>query len=242
MTFIGAVTDPAVATILVADDHPLFREAMYQVVQESFSAFQVVELSDYDTTFERLRLDDTVELVLLDLNMPGMTGFSGLEELRRTAPAVPVVIVSATDDRGVATQAVAMGAAGYLPKSMPRAEMAKALLRIMNGEVVVPDSLAEPGTDPFGLPAATAPCAPAPQPDELTEDDQRVLGGLMELTGQQRKVLEMLIEGKSNKIIAFELSIAESTVKAHVSAILRKMHVHSRTQAVVKAGRLLPLI
>ncbi|MGB1026566.1 MAG: response regulator, partial [Rhodospirillaceae bacterium] len=147
MTYVGAVTEADQTTILVVDDHPLFREALFQVVKEAFTGYRVVDLPDWDSTVNWLREDDSVELVLMDLNMPGVTGFSGLTTLRQDQPALPVVIISSTEDRAVASQALSLGAAGFLPKSLPRAALTEALNRIMDGEVVAPEGLYGDGAE-----------------------------------------------------------------------------------------------
>jgi DNA-binding NarL/FixJ family response regulator len=158
--------------------------------------------------------------VLLDLRMPGVNGFEGLLSLRARFPGTPVVIISALEDPNLVAEALLLGAAGFIPKSTPRHEIVRALNLVASGEIYVP-----PGHRP---PAEIA------APDRL---EPAFAQRLATLTPQQRKVLQLLGTGKLNKEIAWELDIAETTVKAHVSSILHKLNVYSRTQAVVMAGR-----
>ncbi|SOD93681.1 two component transcriptional regulator, LuxR family [Caenispirillum bisanense] len=216
----GATALPA---ILIADDHPLFREALHQVVTEAFADFAVRLAKDFEQAMAAVCEDDGLELVLLDLNMPGMNGFNGLIALRNQVPMVPIVVVSASETAETAGQVLTFGASGFLPKSLSKGEMAAALRRVLDGDVYLPPELEAELETGGGLSAA----------------DRALVEQLGALTHQQRKVLEMLVAGKSNKVIAYELDIAESTVKAHVSAILRKLGVTSRTQAVITAGRII---
>lgn len=206
--------------ILIADDHPLFREALRQVVGEVFGTPDCVEASDLDQALSLAGADDSFDLILLDLNMPGMNGFTGLVSLRNVAPSVPIVMVSATEERMVMQEAITFGASGFIPKFLAKEEMAEAVRQVVSGGIYLPQTGNDAGDNRLSL------------------TDQQLGERLAQLTGQQRRVLEMLVMGKSNKTIAYELSIAESTVKAHVSAILRKLNVHSRTQAVINAGKI----
>lgn len=208
--------------VLIADDHPLFRDALRQVVLATLPDHAISEADTFDAAMAAAA-GDQLDLILLDINMPGMNGFAGLISLRNHVPATPVVVVSADEARETVAQAMALGASGFIPKSLEREHMVAALRMVMNGEVYVPATA--DGTHP---PAGTA--------------EARFREGYETLTGQQRKVLEMLVAGKSNKVIAFELDVTESTVKAHVTAILRKLRVHSRTQAVLNASRMLPAL
>ena len=167
--------------------------------------------------------NEDLELIFLDLNMPGMMGFNGLVELRNAVPSVPIVIVSASEDATTVNEAITYGAAGFLPKSLARDDMAAAVKLVLDGQIYTPRTAAGAGR-PLGA------------------ADAALADSISQLTHQQRVVLQMLVNGRPNKQIAYELSIVESTVKAHVSAILRKLRVHSRTQAVVKAGKILSLL
>ncbi|RMC91747.1 DNA-binding response regulator [Aquitalea palustris] len=214
-------------SVLIADDHPLFREALKDVVREVFGAdIRLIECTSLAEASAAIH-DDSLELALLDLNMPGMQGLNGVASLRRAAPIVPLVVVSADERSEVVQAALALGVCGFIPKSTPRQQMAEAVRRISaDGEIYQPSSLAGHDTNsPTAIP--------------LTAEQQAMLTRLASLTRQERCVLEGIVAGKPNKIVAHELNIAESTVKAHVSAILRKLEVSSRTQAVIKAGPLL---
>jgi DNA-binding NarL/FixJ family response regulator len=205
------MAQPPPGAVLVADDHPLFRDALRQVLAAAMPGSEVVEAGTLDQTLEAAARREFEE-ILLDVNMPGMNGMAGLLTLRNRAPATPVVIVSGADDREMASHAIGCGAAGFIPKSLPREGMAAALGAVLAGEISLP-------AEPAGQGAA--------------ERDQ----GVALLSGQQRRVLEMIAAGKANKIIAYELAISESTVKAHVTAILRKLKLRSRIQAALYATR-----
>lgn len=207
--------------VLIADDHPLFRDALRQVVQATLPDHAISEANTFEGAM-RAAAGDQLDLILLDINMPGMNGFAGLISLRNHVPATPVVVVSADESREAVSQAMTLGASGFIPKSLEREHMIAAVRMVLNGEVFVP------AQDTLTLSGGHG------------SDDSAFRQGYEALTGQQRKVLEMLVAGKSNKVIAYEMDVTESTVKAHVSAILRKLRVHSRTQAVLNASRLLP--
>nr|WP_286675088.1 response regulator transcription factor [Pseudomonas subflava] len=207
--------------ILIADDHPLFREAIHNVISDGFPGSAVMETADLDTTLELTQSNDDLDLILLDLNMPGMHGLNGLINLRNEAPTVPVVIVSAEQDKQIVLQAITYGAVGFITKSSPRAQMTDAIEQILNGNVYLPSDIIRTQKNP------TRRSHEEPTiPPEL----------LQALTRKQLLVLERMTKGESNKQIAYNLDIAETTVKAHVSAILRKLNVHNRVQAILSAG------
>lgn len=206
------------ARIVVADDHPLFRDALRQVIDLAVGTAIVAEAETFDAAVA-LVLEDDPDLILLDLNMPGMNGFTGLMVLRDRAPTTPIVVVSADEDPAVIQQALTLGAAGFIPKSRSKDAMAEGVRAVMAGDVFVPIDLST------AVPLSA-------------RDDPDFAEGYAALTAQQRRVLEMLVAGKSNKVIAYELDVAESTIKAHVSAILRKLKVSSRTQAVLYASKM----
>lgn len=204
-------------TIVIADDHPLFRGALRQAIGSFLPGARIIEAGDLDRLGETLRAEHDVDLVLLDLSMPGAQGFSGLIYLRAQHPALPVVIVSGSEDPAVMRRAVAFGASGYIPKSLEIEKIGEALAAVLDGDVWTPPDL--------DLGAGE---------DEETADIARRLATL---TPQQVRVLMMLSEGLLNKQIAYELAVSEATVKAHVSAILQKLGVDSRTQAVILAAK-----
>src|SRR3989344_4854087 len=199
--------------ILIADDHPLFREAIHNVISDGFAGSEVMETAD---------LDSALALTLLDLNMPGMHGLNGLINLRNEAPTIPVVIVSAEQDKQIVLQAITYGAVGFITKSSPRAQMTEAIEQILNGNVYLPSDIIRSQKSPSRHSHHSEPSIPP----EL----------LQALTRKQLLVLERMTKGESNKQIAYNLDIAETTVKAHVSAILRKLNVHNRVQAILSAG------
>jgi DNA-binding NarL/FixJ family response regulator len=202
--------------IIIVDDHPLFRAALRQTLAGGDPSIVVEEAGDLAGVNAALEADRDCDLVLLDLNMPGVRGFSGLLLLRAQYPDVPVMIISAVEDGGVVRRAFELGAAGYLHKSVGPPEIRRAIETVLAGEVFVPE-----GADLAGDDAQTA-----------------MMQRLATLTPQQVRVLMMLSDGLMNKQIAYELSISEATVKAHVSAILQKLDVDSRTQAVIAASKI----
>jgi DNA-binding NarL/FixJ family response regulator len=206
--------------VLIADDHPLFRSALRQVIEGMFSEFEIFEASTLD---EALHVaggaDLDLDVILLDLQMPGSSGFSGLVTLRNAAPSVPIVVVSAATSDEIMRSSITYGASGFIPKSFSKDMIGQAMSKVMDGEVFLPDELDRLSGLHLGI------------PEKLGER-------LSALTQGELRVLELLAKGKSNKIIAYELGIKESTVKAHITAILRKLRVHNRTQAVIAAREL----
>jgi DNA-binding NarL/FixJ family response regulator len=203
---------------IIVDDHPLFRGALSQALQASFDDAHVQEAGSLDELTERLTAGGDIDLILLDLTMPGVHGVSGLLYLRAQHPEVPVAIVSASDDAGTIRHCLDCGASGFIPKSQPVERIREAIHSIMEGEIWLP-----PDVD-----------LSQPVVGEATE----LVARLSTLTPQQVRVLMMLGEGLLNKQIAFKLNVSEATVKAHVSAILQKLGVDSRTQAVIAINRI----
>ena len=204
--------------LVIADDHPLFRGALREAVSGLFDRGEIAEAGTFDEVSKLLEKGGEVDLVLLDLTMPGARGFSGLMYLRAQYPSVPVVVVSANDDPAVIRRCMSFGASGFIPKTLGTEEMRQAIARVLKGGVwTPPDVDLGAGSDA-----------------EATE----LMARLSTLTPQQVRVLMMLSEGLLNKQIAFELSVSEATVKAHVSAILQKLGVESRTQAVIAAAKI----
>ena len=204
--------------IIIVDDHPLFREALRRALETILPEAQVAECAGLDPLQEALGKSREVDLVLLDLTMPGVQGFSGLIYLRAQYPEIPIVIVSATEDPLVIRRAIHFGASGFIPKSLDLDGIGNAVRTVLSGDIWAPPDVDLDGPD-----------------DRETSDLVRRLG---RLTPQQMRVLMMLSEGLLNKQIAYELGVSEATVKAHVSAILQKLGVDSRTQAVIAAGRI----
>ncbi|GAC1625332.1 MAG: response regulator transcription factor [Bradyrhizobium sp.] len=212
------MTTAASTRLVIADDHPLFRAALRQAVAGVVASARIDEAGSFEDLTALLDQDSEVDLILLDLSMPGISGFSGLIYLRAQYPAVPVVIVSASDDIGTIRRSLDFGASGFIPKRFGVETLRDAILKVMDGDVWIP-----PDTD---LTAASDP--------EMT----RLRDRLITLTPQQVRVLMMLSEGLLNKQIAYELGVSKATIKAHVSAILQKLGVESRTQAVIAAAKI----
>jgi DNA-binding NarL/FixJ family response regulator len=204
--------------ILIADDHPLVRGALRQAVANAVAGAELVECGALEDVTKALEANSEVDLILLDLAMPGVRGYSGLMMLRAQYPSAPVVVVSGREERNVIRLCIDFGASGFIPKSTDMETMQLAIRSVLAGDLWAP-----PDVD------LNAPV------DRDTADSVRRLASL---TPQQVRVLMMLSEGLLNKQIAYELSVSEATVKAHVSAILQKLGVESRTQAVIAAARI----
>lgn len=204
--------------ILIVDDHPLFREALRNVLASGKLRLDISEASSLDGLLAHLVKDDACDLVLLDLRMLGVQGLSGLIYLRSQYPNIPVVIVSASEEAGIVKRSLDLGASGFIPKSSGTLVIIEAVEAVLAGGVWTP-----PGAD-----------RELPADPEIAVIARRVAS----LTAQQIRVLMMLREGLLNKQIAHALSVSEATVKAHVSAILLKLGVASRTQAVIAASKL----
>jgi DNA-binding NarL/FixJ family response regulator len=204
--------------LIIADDHPLFRNALRQAVDSVLNSAAVDEAGSFEDLTALLEKDAEVDLVLLDLTMPGISGFSGLIYLRAQYPAIPVVIVSASDDGATIRRSLDFGASGFIPKRFGVDTLRDAILKVLEGEIWVPPDI--------DLTSAVDP------------DMTRLRDRLVTLTPQQVRVLMMLSEGLLNKQIAYELGVSEATIKAHVSAILQKLGVESRTQAVIAAAKI----
>lgn len=204
--------------LLIADDHPLFRGALREAVTGLFGRAEVHEAGTFEEVSELLDRGSEVDLILLDLSMPGVRGFSGLMYLRAQYPSLPIVVVSANDDPAVIRRCMEFGASGFIPKTLGIEAMRAAIARVLQGEVWTP-----PDVD-LARPADAETAA--------------LIARLSTLTPQQVRVLMMLSGGLLNKQIAYELGVSEATVKAHVSAILQKLGVDSRTQAVIAAGKI----
>ena len=208
----------ATTRIIIADDHPLFREALRRAIETLLPEAAVEEASGLDDLQAALGRTREVDLVLLDLTMPGVQGFSGLIYLRAQFPEIPIAIVSANEEPAVIRRAIGFGASGFIPKSLDLAGIGNAVRTVLSGDIWAPPDIDLEGGD-----------------DGEVADLVRRFG---RLTPQQMRVLMMLSEGLLNKQIAYELGVSEATVKAHVSAILQKLGVDSRTQAVIAAARI----
>jgi DNA-binding NarL/FixJ family response regulator len=204
--------------IVIADDHPLFRGALRQAMTGLFAGSDIAEAGTFEEVTGLLEGEGETDLVLLDLTMPGMRGFSGLMYLRGQYPGVPVIVVSANEDPAAIRRCMEFGASGFIPKTLGVEEMRGVITRVLDGGVWTPPDIdLKTGSD-----SATA----------------ELVSRMATLTPQQMRVLMMLSEGLLNKQIAFQLDVSEATVKAHVSAILQKLNVESRTQAVIAAAKI----
>jgi len=204
--------------LLIADDHPLYRGALREAVTGLFEHIDIAEAGTFNEVTELLERGSEVDLVLLDLAMPGVRGFSGLMYLRAQYPSVPVIVVSANDDPAAIRRCMEFGASGFIPKTLGVEAMRGAISRILDGGVWTPPDIdLSTGSD---------------------AESAALIARMATLTPQQVRVLMMLSEGLLNKQIAYQLGVSEATVKAHVSAILQKLGVESRTQAVIAAARI----
>ncbi len=204
--------------IAIVDDHPLFRGALKQALSGSITDATILEAGSLDELGTLLGADEEIDLVLLDLAMPGVHGLSGLLFLRAQHPEIPVMVVSASEDAVTIRRALEFGASGFVPKSLPVDQIRSAVRQVLDGEVWSPPGIP---LDSAGDPGHT--------------DLARRLASL---TPQQVRVLMMLGEGLLNKQIAYKLGVSEATIKAHVSAILQKLQVDSRTQAVITIAKM----
>ncbi|MGP4843525.1 LuxR C-terminal-related transcriptional regulator [Marinobacter sp. 1Y8] len=203
-----------VQQIIIADDHPLFRAALRQAVSEAVPDAQMIEVDSIKTLQASILEHPDADLVLLDLNMPGAHGFSGLVFMRGQYPGLPVVVVSGSEELQVMRRSIDYGASGFIPKSAPLPTITAAIQDVLDGEVWLPPGVAD-------------------KIDRMHADVTDFSDKLASLTPQQFRVLGMLAEGLLNKQIAYDLDVSEATVKAHITAVFRKLGVRNRTQAVI---------
>ncbi|PWB17865.1 response regulator transcription factor [Comamonas sp. JNW] len=196
--------------LLVADDHPLFRAAVVQVIRGRFGAFEVLEASSASSLSAALAAHPGIELVLLDLTMPGTHGFSALLHVRGAYPQLPVVVISSNDHPRIIRRAQQFGASGFISKAAAADAIAAAIEAVLEGDTVFPSMAAE-----------------------LSQEDAELAARMAQLTPHQFKTLLYLADGLLNKQIAQEMGVTEHTVKVHVTAILKKLGCHSRTQVAV---------
>lgn len=205
-------------TLLLADDHPLFRDALTGAVRLAVDGAEVFTAADVGGLLALIEQHPDSDLLLLDLNMPGANGFSALVHVRAAWPGLPVVVVSAREDPLTIRRALAHGAAGFIPKSADASTLVTALTTVLDGGTWAP--------------------AEARQAGALEPEEVALARRLSELTPAQFRVLGMVANGLLNKQIAYELDVSEATVKAHMTAVMRKLGVHTRTQAVMLVGKL----
>ena len=202
--------------VLIIDDHPLVRDGLRSVIAVTFDGCEIFEASSLEEALATLEKQSNFDLVLLDLNIPDVKRLDGLKLLRQRYPILPVAMVSGAFDWAVVQEALAAGAAGFVPKSMKRSGIVDALHRIVSGEIYLPEIVGEARG--------------------VSDEAGDILRRIDSLTPHQRLVLGHLVNGRLNKQIAHDLGVSMTTVKAHVSAILQKLGVFSRTQAVIKAN------
>lgn len=216
--------------ILIADDHALFRQGLQYTLQTLGDDVTIIEANSAAEVLSFVENDGDIDLILMDLDMPGIDGYSGLIKLREQHPELPVAIVTASEYEADMLRVIDSGAAGYIPKSMNSNEMLDAVRQILDGEVFVPDLSATSGT--FQIRQVSS-----PGPMLGGEDEYAAAMEIHDrLTPRQRDVLHLMCEGMSNKVIAHTLGMAEGTVKIHVTAILKEMQATNRTQAVIMAN------
>lgn len=206
--------------ILIVDDHPLFREALNNSINSAMPRVEIYEASSIDDALNTLKNIGQFKLALLDLFMPDTNGFDGLLTLRKQFPKLPILIVTGHRDHRLIKEAINYGASGFIEKTASGEEISLAISEILSGNIYIPSDFS---TD---------------FQDKDSQEREELASRLFSLTRQQLIVLRMLREGKLNKQIAYDLGVGETTVKAHVSEILRKMNVVSRTQAVIEASKI----
>jgi len=207
-----------VAKFLIADDHPLYREALISALRPLFESFDIVQADSLDSMLEALNQNSDFDLVLLDLNMPACENFYGLIRVSQDFPSVPVAVVSASDSVEVVSKVMSLGAKGFISKATATLTIAEALKQIMDGNSWLPQGMQIRLDDNISI--------------------RNIAKLVRELTPKQFEVLKQLQNGLLNKQIAFDLNITEATVKAHITAIFRKLKVNTRTQAVLLLNNL----
>ena len=206
-------------TILIADDHPLFREALKGALSHNHPELKIRESANLEATLEQLEMDEDIDLLLLDLHMPGSADLYGLIRIREDYPHVPVAVISGTEDVNIMSRVIAYGALGFISKSSSPDMIEAAIKQILDGDVWIPAHVQGKMKD-------------------ITEEETTIAQKLAALTPQQYRVLCYLRDGLLNKQIAWELDISEATVKAHITAIFKKLEVSNRTQAVLVASKI----
>ena len=205
---------------LIIDDHPLFREALGNAVRLAHPQAEIFEAVSIADALHVLASDPGIDLALLDLTLPDAAGFAGFLRLRASHPRLPVAIVSSDEDQNIVREALSLGAAGYLPKSTSKRELTSSIERVLSGSISVPKDF-------------------VPTAERDGDRSARALQARLEqLTPQQLRVLDLIRRGYQNREIAAELRLAESTVKAHITEILRKLRLFSRNKAVIEIGKI----
>ncbi|MEQ3660800.1 MAG: response regulator transcription factor [Glaciecola sp.] len=204
--------------LLIADDHPLYRDALKGALGMAFSDLNILESGDLNATVKTLEEND-VDLLLLDLHMPGSSDLFGLLHIQKNFSDLPIAVVSGTEDTSLISKVVGVGAMGFIPKTASAQEISDAVNAMLEGDVWVPEALRQ-------------------QIEQVDENFSVLAENVASLTPSQYKVLCYMRDGLLNKQIGYNLEIAEATVKAHVTAIFRKLGINNRTQAVLIASEL----
>jgi DNA-binding NarL/FixJ family response regulator len=203
--------------IIIADDHPLFRQALLGTLKTKLTYTTWLEAQTIEELEQQLTSNNDSDLLLLDLNIPGAHGFNTLIHVRNHFPQIPVVIVSAHEDHDTISKAMSYGAAGFVPKSTPVDDIYSAIVAVLSGNIWLPASFEQ---------------------KEIDNNDQGIADRVASLTQQQYRILMMFAQGMLNKQIAYDLNVSEATIKAHATAIFRKLDVRNRTQAVIAIAQL----
>src|ERR1700754_2592751 len=207
------------ADVLIADDHPLFRDAVQRAVLAALPGAQVYTADSVDALLVLVEGHADADLLLLDLHMPGARGYSALAHIRGQYPGLPIIVVSGHEESQVAHRAIAHGASGYIPKSAPVDQIVRAIHAVLDGDAWLPPQMIGNGS-------------------ALDPSEEDIAARVASLTPQQFRVLNMIAEGLLNKQIAYDLGVSEATVKAHMTAIMRKLGVSNRTQVALAASHL----
>ncbi len=203
--------------IIIADDHPLFRQALLGTLKAKLNQTRWLEAQTIDELEQQLKANNNSDLLLLDLNIPGAHGFNTLIHVRNHFPQIPVVVVSAHEDHNTISQAMNFGAAGFVPKSTPVDNIFTAIMAVLAGDIWLPESF---------------------QGGQHETSNADIADRVASLTQQQYRILMMFAQGLLNKQIAYDLNVSEATIKAHATAIFRKLDVRNRTQAVIAIAQL----
>ncbi|MGH1441514.1 MAG: response regulator transcription factor [Cellvibrionaceae bacterium] len=203
----------------IADDHPLFRNALLEVINQHFDNVTISESSDLESTLKALETNTEIDLLLLDLHMPGSQDLFGLITVREKFPSIPVAVISANESSSIINRAMGHGASGYIPKSASAKVLHEAIQSVAEGERWLPPHI-------------------PPHITPITKEEKSLAAKVATLTPQQYRVLCYLREGWLNKQIGYELGVTEATIKAHITAIFRKLGVTNRTQAVIMLSHL----
>ncbi|MGK0502334.1 DNA-binding response regulator [Alteromonas sp. KS69] len=208
--------------ILIIDDHPIFRHAMVTILGKKFPDSQTIEANSLSEALEVLEADSAFDLVMLDLNMPETCGLNGLLEIRNQHPNLPVVIISAETEKHNILQTISYGAVGFISKSSKIEEIATSVESIFEGNVCLPSEILRTSSTR----------------NRVKKEDAISLDQIRSLTRKELAVLKYLTQGLANKVIAYELNISETTVKSHVSSILKKLGASNRVKVVASAANI----